>query len=148
MGEGDDAVSSNVATVTITIQETEDIIPFYYVDMQSSWANYSASHLADMGIMVGENYNGEYFFKPNTLVKRSDFVIAMLSVLNISVDDSLQTTFKFADDSDIADWLKPYAYTAYEEGIIKGSLENGKLYFNGDKNITRAEAATIINNSI
>lgn len=148
MGEGDAAVSSNVATVTITIQQTEEVIPFYYVDMQSSWANYSASHLADMGIMVGENYNGDYFFKPNTVVKRSEFVIAMLSVLNIAADDSTETTFRFADDSDIADWLKPYAYTAYAEGIIKGSLENGKLYFNGDNNITRAEAATIINNSI
>ncbi len=147
-GEGEEATESNVATVSITIQETEEVIPFDYVDMKSNWANYSASHLADMGIMVGESFNNEYFFKPDTKVKRSDFIIAMLSVLDIKPDENIGTNFRFADDDSIASWLKPYVYKAYSEGIIKGSLEDGKLYLNGEKNITRAEAATIINNSI
>lgn len=143
-----DPLSSNVATVSITIQETEDVIPFDYSDMKSNWANYAASHLASMGIMVGESYNGQYFFKPYTKVTRSDFIIAMLSVLDITPSTTLDTTFEFEDDTLIEDWLKPYVYTAYSKGIIKGSLEDGKLYFNGNRDITRAEAATIINNSI
>ena len=148
MGEGEEAVESNVATVSIEVMETEDVIPFHYVDMQDNWANYSASHLADMGIMVGENYNGQYFFNPDDDVTRADFVIAMMSVLSIVPDEEIADTFRFADHDQIPDWLKPYAYTAYHRDIINGSLDNGKLYFLPNNDITRAEAATIINNSI
>lgn len=148
MGEGKDAKESKVATVSIEILQTEDVIPFYYVDMQDNWANYSASHLADMGIMVGESYNGDYFFNPDVKVTRADFLIAMMSVLDIRPDEEMVDTFRFADHEQIPDWLKPYVYKAYEEDIINGSLENGKLYFLPNNNITRAEAATIINNSI
>ena len=148
IGEGNEAKESNVATVSIEILETEDVIPFYYVDMQDNWANYSASHLADMGIIVGESYNGDYFFNPDVKVTRADFLIAMLSVLDIRPDEEMTDTFRFADHDDIPDWLRPYVYKAYEEDIINGSLENGKLYFLPNNSITRAEAATIINNSI
>ena len=46
---------SNVANISIIIeQDTSDVIPFHYVDMQNHWANYSASHLAARGLILGE----------------------------------------------------------------------------------------------
>lgn len=142
-----ETVDSNEATVSITINETEEVIPFYYTDMQDHWANYSASHLAAMDILVGEKINDDYFFYPDKKITRADFILTMLSVLEIEEQDKT-TSFTFADDSKIPTWLKKYAYTAYEKDIIDGSLENGKVYFNADSYITRAEAAKIINSSM
>ena len=49
---------SNVGTISITIRgASEPIIPFYYEDMQEHWANYSASHLAARGVIIGEEIN-------------------------------------------------------------------------------------------
>lgn len=138
---------SNEGTVKITVFTEEIIIPFRYEDMQQHWGNYSASHLAAMNIIIGEKINDEYFFYPDRLITRADFVLYMLSALGINYTD-VDQTFKFADDENIEDWLKPYVYTAYKKGIISGSLDNGKLYFNPNDNITRAEVATIINNAM
>ncbi len=142
-----DTVESNVATISINVQEAGNVIPFHYVDMQKHWANYSASHLAAMDIFVGEKISNEYFFRPETPITRADFVMYMLSVLDIPARDKT-VSFTFADDATIEDWLKPYIYTAYQESIINGSLENGKIYFNPNSPITRVEAAKIINDSM
>ncbi|MBE5821528.1 MAG: hypothetical protein E7311_02940 [Clostridiales bacterium] len=144
---GETTTESNEATVTITVNETEDVIPFYYADMQDHWANYSASHLAAMDILVGEKINDDYFFYPDKKITRADFVLTMLSVLEIEEQDKT-VSFTFADDASMPTWLKKYAYTAYEKDIIDGSLENGKVYFNADSYITRAEAAKIINSAM
>lgn len=138
---------SNEGTVKITVFTEEVIIPFRYEDMQQHWGNYSASHLAAMNIIIGEKINDEYFFYPDRLITRADFVLYMLSALGINYTD-VDETFKFDDDAEIEGWLKPYVYTAYKKGIINGSADNGKLYFNANDNITRAEVATIINNAM
>jgi hypothetical protein len=51
----------------------------------------------------------------------------------------------FADDSDIAAEYKPYVTKAYELGIIRGIPTETGLYFEPNSEITRAEAAVIIN---
>lgn len=139
---------SNVATVTVTISEdTTNVIPFFYIDMQNHWANYSASHLAARGLIIGEEIGNRFYYCPEKAMTRGDFMLFLLAITEnnldaeVDVEDSL-----FADKDMLADWLLEAAKVAYSKGIIKGSSQNGKIYLNLDKNITRAEAAVMISN--
>ena len=143
-------LSSNVAMVTITVTENADpIIPFYYVDMQNHWANYSASHLAARGLIIGEEIGSRYYFKPNTLITRQDFIMYLLAVTENNEDANLEIPeITFADENLYPDWLLEAAKLAYAKGIIKGSSVGNKLYLNLYNNITRAEATVMLYNTL
>ena len=139
---------SNVATVTVSvIEDTTNVIPFFYIDMQNHWANYSASHLAARGLIIGEEIGNRFYYCPEKMMTRGDFMLFLLAITEnnldaeVDVEDSL-----FADKDETPDWLLEAAKVAYSKGIIKGSSQNGKIYLNLDKNITRAEAAVMISN--
>ena len=139
---------SNSATATITIeQDTSDVIPFHYVDMQDHWANYSASHLAARGLVIGEQIGYRFYFYPNKIMTRGDFMLFLLSITESNLDAEVDVSDSlFADKDTIPDWLLEAAKVAYSKGIIKGSSENDKIYLNLNNPITRSEAATMISN--
>lgn len=139
---------SNSATVTITITEdTTDVIPFHYIDMQNHWANYSASHLAARGLIIGEEIGNRFYYCPNKTMTRGDFMLFLLAITESNVDASIDVSdVTFADSNITPDWLLEAAKVAYSKGIIKGSSSNGEIYLNLNKIITRAEAAVMISN--
>lgn len=139
-------VYSNVATVSITVKTpSEPIIPFYYEDMQEHWANYSASHLAARGYVIGENIGDEYFYFPDREMTRGEFLLFILSLVEDN-HSAKAADIKFADDDLYPDWLLEKAKIAYDLGIIKGSGSEGEVYLNAYHKITRAEAFVMINN--
>ncbi len=139
-------VYSNIATVSITVKSpSEPIIPFYYEDMQEHWANYSASHLAARGYVIGENIGEEYFYFPDREMTRGEFLLFILSLVEDHHSPKV-ADIKFADDHLYPDWLLEKAKIAYELGIIKGSGTEGEVYLNAYHKITRAEAFVMINN--
>lgn len=144
----DGTLYSNVAMVTITISENPaPVIPFNYIDMQDHWANYSASHLAARHLLVGEEIGGRFFFKPNTITTREDFMLYLLAITESNEDAKIKMpTVTFADQNLYPDWLLEAAKLAYAKGIIKGSITGNKIYLNLYNNITRSEAAVMINN--
>ena len=115
--------------------------------MQNHWANYSASHLAARGLIIGEEIGNRFYYCPEKIMTRGDFMLFLLAITEnnldaeVDVEDSL-----FADKDMLPDWLLEAAKVAYSKGIIKGSSQNGKIYLNLDKNITRSEAAVMISN--
>ena len=139
---------SNSATVSITIkQDTSNVIPFNYIDMKDHWANYSASHLAARGLIIGEEIGNRFYFKPEKTMKRGEFMLFLLAITESNVDAEIDVSkVKFADSSSTPDWLLEAAKVAYSRGILKGSAEGEKIYLNLDKTITRVEAATMISN--
>lgn len=139
---------SNSALVSITINEdTSDIIPFYYIDMQNHWANYSASHLAARGLVIGEEIGNRFYYYPNKEMTRGDFMLFLLSITESNLDAKAAVNEDLFADKDITpSWLLEAAKVAYANGIIKGSSENGKIYLNLDKKITRTEAVIMISN--
>lgn len=141
---------SNTAMVTITVTEkSEEIIPFNYIDMQDHWGNYSASHLAARGLIIGEQIGNRYYFKPNTLITRADFMLYLLAITESNTDANLEIPNVTFDDQKLyPDWLVESAKLAYAKGIIKGSTSGNKLYLNLYQNLTRAEASVMINNII
>ena len=139
---------SNVATVSITIkQDTSNVIPFNYIDMKDHWANYSASHLAARGLIIGEEIGNRFYFKPEKTMTRGEFMLFLLAITESNVDAEIDVSkVKFADSSSTPDWLSEAAKVAYSRGILKGSAAGEKIYLNLDRTITRAEAATMISN--
>ena len=139
---------SNSATVSITIkQDTSNVIPFNYIDMKDHWANYSASHLAARGLIIGEEIGNRFYFKPEKTMTRGEFMLFLLAITESNVDAEIDVSkVKFVDSSSTPDWLLEAAKVAYSRGILKGSAEGEKIYLNLDRTITRAEAATMISN--
>ena len=115
--------------------------------MQNHWANYSASHLAARGLVIGEEIGNRFYFCPNKTMTRGDFMLFLLAITESNVDASIDTSkVEFADSEKTPDWLLEAAKVAYSKGIIKGSSNNGKIYLNLDKPISRVEAAIMVSN--
>lgn len=144
----DGSSDSNIATVTITISEvTGDIIPFYYIDMQNHWANYSASQLAAKGVIIGEEIGQRYYFYPDREMTRADFILFLLAVTESNEDAQASTPdVTFADAKDTPDWLIEAAKLAYSKGFIKGSADGNLVYLKPYSILTKKEAAVMINN--
>lgn len=144
-----DGVSiSNIATISITIAlPEEEIIPFTYIDMQTHWANYSASHLAARGLIVGEEIGSRYYFYPDREMTRADFILFLLAITESNEDATIEIpAITFADADKTPAWLTEAAKLAYAKGIIKGSADGNKLYLNPYHTLTRKEATVMINN--
>jgi len=112
--------------------------------MNGNPSHNSAIRLAQEGLFIGECMNGEYFFRPDTPVSRSEFV-AM--VLKASGQQALTTISRtgFADDEAIPTWAKGYVASGLKAGVIKGTIgEGGRIVFQGNSPVTRAEASVLL----
>ena len=140
---------SNVGTVTIeVVRPTESVIPFYYEDMQDHWANFSASHLAARGFVIGEQVGNDFYYWPDKQMTRGEFLLFLLSVLNIDDTDNA-ADITFADEDSIPDWMLEKGKIAYEMEIISGVADDtDSLYLYPNAPITRAEAFVMINNAL
>lgn len=138
---------SNVATISITVKETEPLIPFYYEDMQQHWANYSASHLAARNYIVGEKIAGDYYYYPEKVMTRGDFLVFLLSIVDPD-GTAEEADVTFADADTIPDWLLKKAKVAYNLKILNGVGTRSALYLYPDRTITRSEAFIMLDNAL
>ena len=119
-----------------------------YSDIKNRDTEYAASKLAENGIIKGENIGGSYYFHPDSTITRGEFIIYIISALNINSDIYSNSVTPFADSNEIPSWLLPYAKAAYYSGIISGNNEYGKTYLRPLDILTRIEAITMLNNAI
>lgn len=85
------------------------------------------------------------YFRPSQPSVREDMAVALVKALgyqNEAVDESILN--QFADASEITPSLRKYVALAVKYGLMKGYPENDKLYFGPMKNLTRAEAVTLL----
>lgn len=139
-----DGLISNTAKVTIRISKNG--AKMTYTDMEGNPAHFAAIKLAEEGILIGERMGNNYFFSPDKVVTRGEFVAMALTCLGIEVTTPVTKT-GFADDSDTPAWVKPYLSTALKQGIITGvSTLDGRRVFRAENPLTRAEALVVLNN--
>lgn len=169
---GTDAVSPYPSAVTIVVGEGQDTPeepgtqnpaptppetpeppndtptqkPLQYEDMLEHWGAYSAGMLGAEGIIVGEEIGGHFYFYPDKVLTRIDFIILANSIFGIKTKDSLAGN-PFADTG-VPSYMLRQAIAAYENGIITGTKQNGQLYLNPYDKLTRAEAAKILDNGL
>jgi len=145
------------ATVNVTIIEEEPspspsptVNPskFRYEDMLGHWGEYSALKLEDLGILRGMQIAGKFYFYPNVELTRGDFILYIVSALKINTEPYAEIASPFADAEEIPAWINLQAKAAYDAGIIKGVLEDGKVYLRPFDKLTRIETIMILNNTI
>ncbi len=120
--------------------------PLQYEDMLEHWGAFSAGMLGAEGVIVGEEIGGRFYFYPDKVLTRIDFITLACSIFGVKTKDSLEGN-PFAD-ADVPAYMLRQAIAAYENGIISGKSENGALYLRPYDKLTRAEAIKILDNGL
>ncbi|MFI3252873.1 MAG: Ig-like domain-containing protein [Eubacteriales bacterium] len=135
---------SNEGTVSIRIDKAKVVTT--YADMEGNSAHKSAISLAEEGIYVGECIGTSYFFNPEEMVTREEFLSLAMAVAELPPLEEVSLT-GFYDDATIPTWAKGYVSSALLAGVIQGSQnENGKPVFGANTIITMGEASVILDN--
>ncbi len=114
-------------------------------DVKSNdWFANTLQTAIDIGI-VDTMMTAGGMFRPNDAATREEVASIFVKVAEMKKEAPANTGDVFADDSDITNWAKDAVYKASAYGLIKG-YPNGT--FAPAKNITRAEAATILYRTI
>ncbi len=134
------------ATVTIKIEKQKSKVT--YSDMTGVEGHKEALSLAENGLLIGEQLNGQYFFRPQETMSRAQFTALAMQVAGLEALEGVTAT-GFADDEAMAVWAKPYVSAALRAGVVKGSYDaEGRVVFLPDAPITTAEAAVILNKAL
>ncbi len=120
--------------------------PLQYEDMLTHWGAYSAGMLGAEGIIVGEEIGGHFYFYPDKILTRMDFIILANSIFGIKTKDSLADNPFY--DTGVPDYMLRQAIAAYEGGLITGVPAGNNLYLKPFERLTRAEAVKILDNGL
>lgn len=113
-----------------------------YSDTAGSPAAAAAQQLAEEGVFVGAQVGGQYFFEPERVVTRGEFLAMTMEVADLPV--TAVTMTGFCDDAAIPVWAKAYAAAGLSGGVVQGSRTAGGIAFRGEDPITFNEAAAIL----
>lgn len=139
----DDAGQTAEATVSIEILKPTDKTTF--ADMSGDPDEFVALWLKDQGIYGGETLAGSLYFHPDDTVTRGEFLVMVMDLLEISPETD-ELVSGFADESDTPAWMRPYIVSALRSGIVSGVNSADGLVFRPTAELTRAEAAVMVNN--
>lgn len=130
---------SGEVTVDISVDDSSTV----YSDMREHWAENAAVQLAEHNIMIGQRMGDELLFEPEKPVSRCEFLVMAMNAAGIRLTPQAVDTV-FYDDEDIPNAYKSYVASAESLGIIDGASSDGKRCFFPNNQITRAEAAVIL----
>ncbi|SCX77826.1 S-layer homology domain-containing protein [Alkaliphilus peptidifermentans] len=115
-----------------------------FVDVNNSDPNFKyIKAITDNGVMHG---TGEGRFYPNRSVTKAEIAAILVRLLgfeSLAPIQSYSTGYK--DDSQIPTWAKDAVYITSQLELIDGTSDN---YFQPNRDITKAEVATILTNLI
>ncbi len=105
------------------------------------WYNTAISTLTNAGIINGYK---DGTFRPQTPVTRAELAVMLTRFLKTELQQSTEDA-GFADVSVTTHWAYKEICIAANAGLIEGYTVNGTKLFKPEKDITRAETATMIN---
>ena len=116
-----------------------------FADTNSHWAKDIIAYMNSIGVVNGSIENGELVYRPDNNVTRAEFAIMVSNYMGYELQQFSDVSLDAFEDADkIPEWAEAQIKAVYKNGIINGKDNNGKLYFEADVYITRAEAATMI----
>lgn len=133
---------SNEATVRIKIVKPTDRA--MYDDVPEELA-YTAMWMKEAGLYGGKTVSGHLCFEPDSTVRRGEFLVMTMKLLDVAPDDALLTS-GFADERTTPAWMRPYIVSAFRNGMISGVSMDGSVMFRPEDELTRAEAAVMLQN--
>ncbi|MDR0930182.1 MAG: S-layer homology domain-containing protein [Clostridiales bacterium] len=122
-----------------------DLFPYY--DADGTWYEEAADYVADKEVFRGPQYGARFFFEPETLVTRIDYIMLLNKAFGVNVAEYTGEENPFSDQG-LPQYVLDEAKAAYYNGITNGNDENGKIYLMPFEVLTRAEAAVFLDNAI
>lgn len=129
------------ATVGITIERATSGVA--YADMAGERVATAAVDLAEHDVFTGAKVGESYFFEPERILTRGEFVAIALAAMDVSAEDVQMTGF--CDDASIPTWAKGYAVAAFNCGVISGVDTAEGVAFRAGDAVTLNEAAVVLN---
>jgi chitinase len=114
-----------------------------FADMNEHWAHNAALVMVAENSMDIKSAAGKIYFAPEEKMTREEFLVTVMKALGADEIPTCDTVF--ADNQKISAENRGYVNRAYQLGIVRGSTENGGRFFHPTDEITRAEAAVILN---
>ena len=114
-----------------------------YADTDGRTCATAAVDLAEHGVFVGSRVGEDWFFEPDRLVSRGEFVTMAMAAAGLRPSDV--TVTGFSDDDAIPTWAKGSVAGALAAGVVYGSAESNGMAFHPDDAVTLSEAAAVVN---
>jgi len=133
--------SGNTVRQSLDVGEGE---PSPFSDMTDHWAGGFASYLYAQGVTNGVQVGENLEYQPGDDITRAEFFTMAARWLGLDQGGYEEVALPFADADAIPGWALNALKAMYQQGIVRGSLENGALYAHPNATITRAEAMTIL----
>ncbi|MBR4870121.1 MAG: phosphodiester glycosidase family protein, partial [Oscillospiraceae bacterium] len=132
--------SGNLVKTSLTVPALEgSAAPF--TDSAGSAFAAEIAYLYHAGITKGY---ADGSFRPNNYISRQEFAVMLYRYLGLNDADYAAIPSAFADEASIGGFAKTAVTALSSMGVINGTEKNGKLYFNPQNLITRAQAAIIL----
>lgn len=128
---------SNKTVISIDIENPKH--SFIYADMINNPSAYAAVKLRDNGVMSGQQIGGKFFFYPNHMTTRGEFLVMMLAAGGFEASMKPTVNTGLPNDTEIPSYLKPYVKKAIDEKIWSSEQP-----FIHDQIPTRAEAVVLV----
>ena len=112
-----------------------------FTDIDDYWAADYVDFLYNANITTGYS---DGTFRPNQNISRAQFAVMLYRYLKLDENKYADVSLPFADLDNIPEYAIPAVKALYTEGVISGAEKNGRLYFNPNNALTRAQAAAMI----
>ena len=131
--------SGNIGRASVDIDSYN--VGHKFTDIQDYWGATYVDFLYNADITTGYS---DGTFRPNQNISRAQFAVMLYRYLKLDESKYASVNLPFADLGSIPAYAIPAVKALYTEGVITGSEKNGRLYFNPDSALTRAQAAAMI----
>ena len=133
--------SGNIGRASYDLPVSEDY-QSAFTDTADYWGANYVEFLYTSGVTTGY---ADGTFRPNQNITRAQFAVMLYRYLGLEESKYADVELPFADVDKIGKYAIPAIKALYTEGVINGSVgKDGRLYFNPNSPLTRAQAATMI----
>lgn len=131
--------SGNIGRASVDIDPIG--VEHKFTDINGYWAATYIDYLYNAGVTTGYTDGS---FQPNQNITRAQFAVMLYRYLGLNEEAYSGVELPFADVSRIPDYALAAVKALYTEGVINGTVKSGRLYFDPNSTLTRAQAATMI----
>ena len=131
--------SGNIGRASVDIDSYN--MDHKFSDINDYWAATYVDFLYNANITTGYS---DGTFRPNQNISRAQFAVMLYRYLKLDENKYADVALPFADLDNIPEYAIPAVKALYTEGVISGAEKNGRLYFNPNNALTRAQAAAMI----
>lgn len=131
--------------------------PSVFSDTGGHWADSYITFANTNKLVQGSSKGAGLVFRPNENLTRAEFAVIMSRFLKLDTtvpetddkvivvgEENVNSFLPFDDKTKIPSWSLGAVNAVYKAGIMTGSSTNGKLNFNPNASITRAEVIAVI----